>query len=323
MNSNLNVSGNTTLQGNSTILANLNISGNTTIQGNHTILANLNISGNSTLQGSTTLLANLNISGVTTLQGNTTILQNFNVSGNSLLEGNLTLKSNLFILGLSTLTGSLNIKSTNLPLIDAEIHNINWTNYNTSFATAELIGGNINAQTVTLSSTNYVYKQYTTSHPNKPHLLTMYVKFDNSNVVTNIALSAYSFNGWNTSNGRIFTQLDGINSNNYIQISWIFIPPVTLSNPNTFNLNIGYHSVPNLTQQQSTIIRYYNLQIKPIDGNLNMEGSANLMANLNVNGDSLLNGRALINSDLFILILSNKSLLKKLDKAEEVTFTPF
>jgi hypothetical protein len=32
---------------------------------------------------------------------------------------------------------------------------------------------------------------------------------------------------------------------------------------------------------------------------------------------------ASINSDLFILILSNKSLLKKLDRAEEVTFTPF
>jgi len=31
---------------------------------------------------------------------------------------------------------------------------------------------------------------------------------------------------------------------------------------------------------------------------------------------------ASINSDLFILILSNKSLLKKKDRAEEVTFTP-
>ena len=73
---NINLSGTTTISGNTNIKNNLTVSGNT------------NISGNTIVKGATTINNNLTVSGNTNISGNTTINKNITVKGNTYLSGN-------------------------------------------------------------------------------------------------------------------------------------------------------------------------------------------------------------------------------------------
>jgi len=110
--STLNVSGESSLLGNVTLLSSLNISGVTTHQGSTTLLSSLNVSGQSSLLGNTTLMSRLNVSGMATIQGNTTILSSLNVSGQTSLLGNVTLISQLNVSGMTHLQSNTTLNST-------------------------------------------------------------------------------------------------------------------------------------------------------------------------------------------------------------------
>ena len=66
--------------GNTTIRANLNVSGNSILNGPITGISSLNISGRTTLLGAVTAVSTLNVSGESTLLGATTALSTLNVS---------------------------------------------------------------------------------------------------------------------------------------------------------------------------------------------------------------------------------------------------
>jgi hypothetical protein len=160
------------LNGNTTIISNLNVSSNANIQNN------LIVTGNTILQNNVTVLANLNISGSTIIQGLTN-LSNLNVLGST------NLISSLFVSSYTTLNSSLVVKSTNLPILSSNINNITWSgSYNASYVQFGQLG-NIFTQKITIATGGYVYNQYA-SQLNQPYLLTVYIKFNNINVLNNI-----------------------------------------------------------------------------------------------------------------------------------------
>ena len=89
---NLNVSGYTTLNNDTTFISSLNVSGYSTLN-NTTLISSLNVSGTTTLNNNTSIFGTLNVSGFCTLNNNTTLLSSLNVSGNSTLRS-ITLNKN-------------------------------------------------------------------------------------------------------------------------------------------------------------------------------------------------------------------------------------
>jgi hypothetical protein len=84
---NIYVTGNTILQGGTTIVSNLNVFQSSILRGNTTVISNLNISGNSSIIGNKTILSNLNVSGVATLN-------NVAVNSSDLINTNLSITTN-------------------------------------------------------------------------------------------------------------------------------------------------------------------------------------------------------------------------------------
>ena len=82
---NLNVSGFTKLNNNTTLISSLNVSGFTILNNNSTLLSSLNVSGSTTLSNNTTIFGIINVSGFTKLINDTTIFSSLNVSGFTLI----------------------------------------------------------------------------------------------------------------------------------------------------------------------------------------------------------------------------------------------
>jgi hypothetical protein len=88
LNSSLNVSGNSLLN-NITVNGNVNISGNSIVQGPLICNTNLYVSGVSTLNGNVSITGNSSILGNSTIYGNTTVQGNILSSGPTILKGNI------------------------------------------------------------------------------------------------------------------------------------------------------------------------------------------------------------------------------------------
>ena len=88
------------------VTANLNISGTTTLNNNTTCMSSLNVSGVTTLNNVTSCISSLNVTGFTTLSNNTTCISSLNVSGTTTLNNNTTLSSSLNVSGTTTLNNA-------------------------------------------------------------------------------------------------------------------------------------------------------------------------------------------------------------------------
>jgi hypothetical protein len=96
----------------------MNISGNSILEGYSTINASLNVSGVTTLQGDTTILSTLNVSGISIFDNSVTMMSSLFVSGRSMFSDNATFNKNAFVLG-TTIFNSSNIISLNVSTLNS------------------------------------------------------------------------------------------------------------------------------------------------------------------------------------------------------------
>jgi len=111
---NLNISGTTSLYGNSTINSNLVVNGDTTIIGNSIFNGSLIISGNTNFINNVTCLSNVAIGGSINVNNDVDINSDFNLNGaasvfNATILSNLDVSGNLSILGSVSMSSDLNI----------------------------------------------------------------------------------------------------------------------------------------------------------------------------------------------------------------------
>jgi hypothetical protein len=286
-NGNINTYGPLITYGNSTTIGTLQLSGPTIVTGNVTQVGQLNIIGNVLATGFVNISCNSIFNGVVTTN-NTLAINN-----GAIVYKDMTFVSSLYASAPATFIGNTHIVQTNNDALSGSPYNIQWTGYNTLFRRQELLFPSAYVQSIELSNSLYVYQEYTTNKPNVLHQMTMYVKLDNPNLISNLVISVKNKNtGWLGSIGRVYTNLNEISSS-YNQISFCFIPPSS-----SFYLNFGYHQVPNIPQQEISTIRYYNLTITPIDGDCYIDGSTYISNNSYVYGDTYSFGRTLIQGSL-------------------------
>jgi hypothetical protein len=109
--SDLDVGGNTNLNGPTTIFSDLNVAGTTVLNGPTAIVSDLNLLGVTTFHGQLILYApidivsDLNVDGFTNLNGPTTIDNDLNVVGYTNLNGTTTIDNDLYVGGVTTLYG--------------------------------------------------------------------------------------------------------------------------------------------------------------------------------------------------------------------------
>ncbi|NBV06969.1 MAG: hypothetical protein EBS06_07050, partial [Proteobacteria bacterium] len=267
---------------------------------------NLNVSGS-------TLLNNTTINSILNINGSTTINSPLFVNNNEIITGNISIGSNLFVSGLSNLSGSLRVNSSNLPSINLSSNLINWDSGNQYVSTAEQIIPGVFAQQINLSSTQGVYKTYSLPYSNViEYTLSLNLLFVNN--ISSLIISVTNTDSWSNSIYKIFTVNDGLNTTNYNQISWTFTPPPRVSSSSSpqMTIYIGANFIPNIIQQPTISIKYYNLQITPITGNILTDGSiyvnngldimgiSNLRNQTNIYGSLLVNNNVIMSSNVSI-----------------------
>jgi hypothetical protein len=203
---------------------------------------------------------------------------------------------------------------------------INWDNGNQYTQTAEEIFTNVYSQQIDLSSTKGVYKTFILPYDNIiEYKISLNVRCVDK--LENIIISVTNTDSWDSSIYKIFTKYDGLSTTTYKQVSWTFTPPPRISTSATkqITIYIGAHINPNILPQESVIIKYFNFQITPINGNiisngsifsnngLNIEGIANLRNQTNIYGTTYLYNNAVMYSSLNIsgpVIINNQTCFK-------------
>jgi hypothetical protein len=90
----------------------LNVTGASTLTGNTSVGGTLSVTGASTLTGNTSVGGTLSVTGASTLTGNTSISGTLSVTGASTLTGNTSVGGTLSVTGASTFTGNVGIGTT-------------------------------------------------------------------------------------------------------------------------------------------------------------------------------------------------------------------